>query len=89
MYNDSGDDESQPFTPIKGKSRMLPSPAVTDKKSAGLSLNIPGAISPEMPLKKLENMMLNQLIPLESPTGIVIFTFSNSKRIKIQIHQRN
>lgn len=44
---------------------MLPSPAITDKKPM-LSLNIPGT-SPEMPLRKLENMMLNQLIPLESP----------------------
>lgn len=51
---------------------MLPSPAITggvDKKPIGLSLNIPGT-SPDMPLRKLENMMLNQLIPLESPQGL-------------------
>lgn len=51
---------------------MLPSPAITggaDKKPIGLSLNIPGT-SPVMPLRKLENMMLNQLIPLESPQGL-------------------
>jgi hypothetical protein len=47
---------------------MLPSPAVTDKRPT-LSVNIPGS-SPEVPLRKLETMMLNQLnnlIPLESP----------------------
>jgi hypothetical protein len=47
---------------------MLPSPAVTDKRPT-LSVNIPGS-SPEVPLRKLESMMLNQLnhlIPLESP----------------------
>jgi hypothetical protein len=46
---------------------MLPSPA--SNKKPMLSLNIPASGSPEMPLRKLENMMLNQLIPLESPVA--------------------
>ena len=52
---------------------MLPSPASADiTRATGLTLNIPDPMqSPDIPLKKLENMMLNHLIPLESPPAIV------------------